>query len=204
MQAYDGAIGYIDQQIGILLDELGSRGLLENTLIIVTSDHGELFGEHELYRHGNGLYRNLLHVPLVMSFPSRIPPNTSVVDYVTLRDLPATILDVLGLDKEKRIPGHSLARVVGESSASIPGATSLLLAHVDRRPRCPSWYRNASGPLYSILQDGFFYVQDLDGSEELYDWINDPGECTDLAQLRAHRTIVERARQSISDAMNRV
>src|SRR5262249_3096125 len=71
--AYDGALAYIDTQLGSLFEELGHRGVLENTLVIITSDHGEEFGEHGLLDHGNSLYFPSIHVPLVVYFPGRVP-----------------------------------------------------------------------------------------------------------------------------------
>ncbi len=73
LDAYDGAIAYIDQTIGSLMDELERMGELENTLVIITSDHGEEFGEHGVYRHTNSLYLPTLFVPLTILFPERVP-----------------------------------------------------------------------------------------------------------------------------------
>lgn len=67
--AYDAAIAYLDHQLGVLFRELEGAGLLEDTLIVITSDHGEQFGEHGLLTHGNSLYLPLLHVPLLISYP---------------------------------------------------------------------------------------------------------------------------------------
>ena len=63
---YDDSIAYLDRQLGILLDELGRRGVLDNTVVIVTSDHGEHLGDHLLFFHGCSLYRQLVEVPLVI------------------------------------------------------------------------------------------------------------------------------------------
>ena len=88
--AYDGAIAYLDHELGRLLAELRERGLLDDTLLIVTSDHGESLGEHGLMSHGNSLYLTLLRVPLVIVHPARIPAGRSIAEPVSLRDIPAT------------------------------------------------------------------------------------------------------------------
>ncbi|MEP7346839.1 MAG: sulfatase-like hydrolase/transferase, partial [Gemmatimonadaceae bacterium] len=93
---YDGGIAYMDQQLGTLMSELRRRGVLDHTVVVIASDHGELFGEHELFGHGNSLYWPLLHVPLVMRYPSRIAAGTHDARVVSLRDVPATILDLAG------------------------------------------------------------------------------------------------------------
>ena len=78
--------------------------------MIVTSDHGEQFGEHGLIEHGNSLYWPVLHVPLVISFPGRVPEGQSVAEPVSLADLPTTVLDLLRLPNTQAFPGASLAR----------------------------------------------------------------------------------------------
>ena len=64
--SYDDCLGYLDEQLGQLFDELQRRGLLDQTLVIVTSDHGEGLGEHNLFDHGESLYRTEIRVPLVI------------------------------------------------------------------------------------------------------------------------------------------
>jgi hypothetical protein len=71
--AYDDCIAYLDEQLGKFFDELEGRGLLENTMVIVTSDHGEHLGERQLFGHGRSLYRPLVDVPLVIVPPSGRP-----------------------------------------------------------------------------------------------------------------------------------
>ena len=109
--AYDDCIGYLDSQIGKLMDELAKRGVLENTLIVITSDHGEDLGEHGLFGHGRSLYSQEIHVPLVILAPAPAGSGSGrvVAEPVSLRDLPATFVDVLGLAHESPFPGKSLA-----------------------------------------------------------------------------------------------
>jgi arylsulfatase A-like enzyme len=106
LDLYDAAIAYLDSAVGGLLQELDRRGLLENTLVVLTSDHGEEFAEHGLMGHAASLYRPSVEVPLVFSLPGTIPAGR-VPGPVTLRDLAATILDVTG-NTDSSIPGTSL------------------------------------------------------------------------------------------------
>src|SRR5262249_10737502 len=108
--AYDSSIAYLDERIGALFEELQIRGLLENTLVIITADHGEEFAEHQIMGHGYNLYLTSLHVPLVILYPTHAPANKIVHEPVSLLALPATIVDILKLEKETRLPGESLAR----------------------------------------------------------------------------------------------
>jgi arylsulfatase A-like enzyme len=92
---YDAEVAYFDEQLGHLVDELRQRGLLANTLIVVTADHGEELFEHGHIGHGYSLYDELLHVPLVFCGPS-IPSSTRCEVPVGTAGLAATLLDVAG------------------------------------------------------------------------------------------------------------
>lgn len=120
---YLGAIRYLDDQIDLLLRELDRRGVLQNTIVVITSDHGELFDENGHSRHGSTLYRNVLHVPLAILAPGRVPRGTRVRHPATLRDLAATILDLAGATAEPNggapLPGHSM-RPLMTAEASVP------------------------------------------------------------------------------------
>src|SRR5262249_39877541 len=110
IDAYDGALAYLDDRLNALFTALKERNLWNNTLVVITADHGEEFGEHRTFGHGNSLYLTSLQVPLIMSFPARMPAATRVNTPISLRDLPATIADVLGFNDGTRFPGASLAR----------------------------------------------------------------------------------------------
>jgi len=97
---YDGEIAYTDAQIGRFVDELEARGLMENTILILHSDHGEEFWEHGGFEHGHSLHRELLHVPLAIVYPPRIPAGKRVPARVRTIDVFPTLLDLLGLEPE--------------------------------------------------------------------------------------------------------
>ena len=118
--AYDGAIAYIDQQLGLLFNELDRRGRLANTLVIVTSDHGEEFMEHGVMTHANSLYSPALHVPLLLALPGRVPEGARIQAPVSIRDLPATICDLLGV--RASFPGESIARFWQDGRAGTAAA----------------------------------------------------------------------------------
>ena len=107
---YDDSIAYLDQRLGALLGELERSGVLERTVVIVTSDHGEHLGDHALFFHGCSLYRQVVEVPLVIVAPNGVPAGLALEETVSLRDLPATVLAVLGLGRDGAFPGNSLSR----------------------------------------------------------------------------------------------
>ena len=204
--AYDGAIAYLDQQLGRLLAELEKRGVLEKTLVIITSDHGEEFGEHSLFSHGASLYLPSLHVPLLISFPARVPAGQRVRESVSLRDLPATIVDLITLERGPRFPGNSLARYW--NGIPDPGGllTEPLLSEVSFARNNPEWYPVSRGNMKSLIGEPYHYIKNGDGREELYDLDQDPFEQHDLARAEEGRPTLERYRISLETilARNRV
>ncbi|HKJ93475.1 MAG TPA: sulfatase-like hydrolase/transferase, partial [Longimicrobiales bacterium] len=108
---YAQGIRTIDQAIGRILHELDRRGVLDNTIVILTSDHGEQLGEHGLYDHNNSLYRVVLHVPLIIHDPRSTLVRGKVDRVVSLRSIAPTILDMVGVNPAATgIGGRSLAR----------------------------------------------------------------------------------------------
>lgn len=169
IDAYEGAIAYLDHHIGMLMEELDARGVLENTLVVVTSDHGEEFGEHDVFTHGNSLYRHVLHVPLLMRFPDHVPQGRTVERWVSTRDLAATILDLVNV--ESPLPGRSLARFWSDS---VGGDT--LFAMVSHATGRPDAYPVSRGDMFSVMAEPYRYIRSGDGSEEMFDLGKDPFE----------------------------
>jgi len=178
--AYDGAIAYLDRHLGDLLGALDKRGVLDNTLVIITSDHGEQLGEHGLFDHGNSLYLPLIHVPLLISFPGRLTADFAVSEPVTLRDLPATVVDLVGLKDSSPFPGVSLRRY-WDRSGDVDGAReSPLLSELSPGFPRPAFYPVSKGEMKSLVVGQYHYIVNGDGREELYDFIADPSEINNL------------------------
>ncbi|MDB5351305.1 MAG: betC 1 [Planctomycetota bacterium] len=197
--AYDDQIGYVDDQIGRLIDGLEARGVLKNTVVIVTSDHGEHLGEHHIYGHGRSLYRQELHVPLLIVAPGA-PQGRVVADPASLRDLPATIADLAGLGAP--FPGSSLA-----SSWNVPGSPPRpVLAEVRHRVKTSSKNPNRPpawrGPMSSVVDNGLVYIRNADGREEIYDVRSDPGETRDLARTDRAESLLSPFRTTLSRLNN--
>jgi arylsulfatase A-like enzyme len=197
VNAYDGCLGFLDLHLGKLFDGLRERGLLENTLIIVTADHGEQFGEHGLKDHSNSLYRQLVHVPLVLHFPGRVPAGTRVSGFASLRDVPATILELVGGKKrEPQLPGCSLTRF-WRTPESAETTGSPALCEVSKGINRPSTEPISRGPMKSLFQNGLHYIRNGDGVEELYDFANDPREERNLANSPQHAAALQRMREVV-------
>ena len=109
IDAYDNCLAYLDERLGELIDELQRRGVLDQTLVIVTADHGEGLGEHGLFDHGESLYRTEIRVPLVFVLPAeRGRSPGAVAEFVSLRDIAATIADFVRPGTKSPFPGRSL------------------------------------------------------------------------------------------------
>ncbi|MGQ0641082.1 MAG: sulfatase [Gemmatimonadaceae bacterium] len=176
IHVYHGAIAWLDSQIDALLDTLRSRGVLDKTLVIVTSDHGELFEEHGLSGHAHNLYRNVLWVPLFVRYPARVPSNVRVDATISLRDLPATVADLASL-RHTPFPGTSLA-----ATWSATGGVSPVIAEVRRAPNVTGRYPTSRGAMTSLTDSVGHYIRNGDGSENLFTWRSDSAETRDLAE----------------------
>jgi arylsulfatase A-like enzyme len=143
--AYDGSIAYLDHELGLLFDELEKRGLLENTVVVLTSDHGEEFMEHGVWDHGSSLYLNSVHVPLVVSWPGHVPAGAAVTTPVSLTAVPGTILG-LATGATSPLSGGNLA---GEWEGR--SDRTKVLSSVRQVPRQPEWYPVSAGNMTATL-----------------------------------------------------
>ena len=182
-RAYEDCVRYVDDVIGALAAALEERGALESTVLVITSDHGEHFGERQLMTHGNSLYRELVQVPLVIRYPKAIPPGAEVSAAVSHRDLPATLLDLAGLDRSA-LPGTALSPLWRDRSGTVERSPAVSTLIVGREPHhfAPSFWPVSRGAMRSVVSDGLHYIRNGDGVEELYDFASDPGETRDISK----------------------
>lgn len=206
LDAYDGSIAYLDQQIGELLTALERRGLLRNTIIIVTSDHGEEFNEHAQMNHGNTLYFPSLHVPLIVT-GNGIPAGVNVAEPVTLRDLAATILNLVGAPARAALPGQSLAAHwrTGIDSLGVHHSDSLspIYGEVDYARNLPASIPVSQGSMKSVVVEGHHFILGGDGAEEMYDVTRDPWERRNVLAAPELSGTVQQARTLLNDARAR-
>jgi len=169
---YAAELAYVDRVLGDFLAALDRRQLLQKTLIVFTSDHGEALGEHGETTHGYFIYQSTLHVPLIVHWPAgsrRIPPDR-VDEPASLLDVAPTILDAIGIPRPGEMRGHSLM--------SAPGAQETYSES--------TYARNHFGcaSLRSLRVGAYKYIDAP--KPELYDLSSDPNEMRNLyAQQRA-------------------
>jgi arylsulfatase A-like enzyme len=161
---------------------LQHRGLLENTDVIITSDHGELFGDHSFYGHSYTVYIEEISVPLVILSPVA-PAGKVVHDAVSLRDLPATVMDLLGLSAGSPFPGHSLAACWGTAPGQAQEMTSPALseqAYAATFERPTDSGLELPAAQMSLVSTGHHYIRQVTGAEQLYNLSKDPVERVNL------------------------
>jgi arylsulfatase A-like enzyme len=180
---YDDCIRFLDDELDRLLNELRSQGLLDNTVVIITSDHGEAFGDHGFFGHSHSLFLDEIGVPLVILAPGA--PAGRVVDSpISLRDLPATVVDLLGLSARAPFPGRSLAAYFGTARGEErPGTATPALseqATADAFKPQNRGSRKNGGFQMSLVASGHHYVRDGLGAEMLFNLRKDPFERINL------------------------
>ncbi|MFN0178563.1 MAG: sulfatase-like hydrolase/transferase [Gemmatimonadales bacterium] len=196
---YDAAIAHLDGELAHLLEALVQRGALERTIVVVTSDHGELFGEHGLTGHANALYLPLLRVPLLIRYPAAVPGGVRVGAAVSLRDVAATITGLAGLEPDPAPPGQSLAS--HWTGGNGPG--SAIVAELGQGMNVDSTFPNARTDLASIMDQRYHYIRDGLGAEQLFDYLADPAEATNLSRVPAEAETLRRLRRSLDSVVRR-
>ena len=203
--AYDDCIADLDERLGRLYDQLNERGVLERTWLVITSDHGESFGEHAgVFCHGSSLYQTELHVPLLIIPPGGSAPKQVVKETVSLRDVAATIVDMLDLEAGSPFPGSSLARFWNAKGPAAKGArapSDPALAEVlpnDRSNRDSAGLPKKRWPFGAVIEEGWSYIRhEEDHHEELFQFRADAREQRNLARDPAAVPTLERMRAAL-------
>jgi choline-sulfatase len=190
VRSYDGEIAFVDQQIGRLLDVLDREGLSDDTLVVVTADHGEGLMDHRFMLHGIDVYQESVLVPLVFRWPQKISAGQVHSAPVELVDLGATLLEFAGVDTEPRPAGfaatsqtgirHSLAAAMRAGTSLDPQRPVFLY----RRP-FPDTYADGvhvNGDQFGVRVGKWkLIVGEMEHRRELYDLERDPSESKNLA-----------------------
>ena len=181
---YDGEIAFADEQVGRLVSYLKDKGLYQNTVIVLSGDHGESLGEHGEKTHGFFIYNATMHVPLIIHLPGKAK-TPAVADPVSLVDLMPTVLAAVGVDIPPQVQGKSLLPVLRGESAdherAVYGETFLPRIHFNW-----SELRGAENAKYHFIDAP---------RPELYDLGKDPGELRNL--LSEKKAVAEEMRAKL-------
>jgi arylsulfatase A-like enzyme len=181
---YDGEILHNDRSFESLIDKLKQLGVLENTLVIVLSDHGEEFWDHGWTAHGHSVYNELTHCTLLMWNPSLLGLPRRVKDPVQLIDVMPTVLDILGLKPPSVIEGQSVLPLIRSQQFKRRGLVmSSRFAAVKPEGLVPE----NSTDSFAIIDGRWKFIYRKNAAKvnikkvELYDRVNDPAEQHDVA-----------------------
>ena len=163
---YDGEVSYVDQQIGKIIDKLESLGLGQNTLIIITADHGEALGDHHSKMHGRVLFDEQVHVPLIFVGPG-IPPGHRISALVQHVDLAPTILDYLNVPIPSVFQGVSFL-------PTLKGKKTRQYVLLER----PKWTKHSHE--WAVRTETEKFIWSARGNHRLYDLKQDPKELHNL------------------------
>ena len=194
---HDGAMRYIDTEIGRLLGALEDRDLLDETLVIVTSDHGEEFWQHaaeevrlggdprNIYGigHGHAMYDEVVRVPLVFS-GSGVAGGRALAPVRSLIDLAPTIFEAVGIEPGSPVSGRSLIGEMFEDEIIESDEECLI--------QSPAYGPDST----ALVADGLKLITRVDGVELLFDLRNDPGERRNLVDVDQNRTDTMRAQMT--------
>ncbi len=176
-QLYIGEVHYVDDNIGRIVQALRDLGIYDDCLLIVLSDHGEEFWEHQGFAHGHTLYQELLHVPFIIKLPGYSYAQKTVQERVSLESIMPTLVELCELETQTDLLKPSLASTwqTGKSRANddIIFATGMLFYEEQR----------------AVLFDDFKYIQYMISDKELaYDLAIDPFEEQSVAERQEKKT----------------
>jgi choline-sulfatase len=184
---YYALMTYLDDKIGTLLAALDDTGQSRDTIVVYTADHGEMLGEHGLWRK-SAFYEHSARVPLVIRWPGVATPGRRIPEAVSLIDLVATLIEIAGAEPTRAVEGASLTPLLaGDDPEWKDEAISEYLAH------------GVLGPM-AMLRRGRYKFNYVHGEgPELYDLEADPGELTNLAESPEHRPVLDELRAALLD-----
>lgn len=178
--AYYAMIEQIDDNVGRMMDALERSGQLNDTLVIFTSDHGEMLGDHGLLLKGCRFYEGLVRVPLIMSWPRQFLDNARRQALVELIDIAPTLLELAGIPIPKRMQGKSLGKLLRDAGTADHHRDAVRCEYY--RALNPAVREGISGTYATMMRDERYklVVYHGHGIGELFDLERDPDEFDNL------------------------
>jgi len=186
IDAYDGSVNYVDDQIKALFAELLSRGELDNTIVIITADHGEELGEHGLLQHSASLYRQEIHVPLIV-WGAGVPSGKVIDTPVSTTAFPATILNLVNANADI-FPSKSLTLLF---DGTVVKDWAQPISEVAQFDGAAEQNPSTHGEMKSVVGEEYQYVVHEKFGVELFNWRTDPGEVNNLANDSSSSSLLD-------------
>ena len=179
---YDAALWDLDQATHALMQALDKRGILDNTIVVITSDHGENLGDHHLFNHRLAMYESLLHVPLIVRYPKGLEPSREEAPVSTL-DLFATLADLADVPTPPAVVSQSLLRddfAPPVAFMSLPLEREIqTVSNVFPEVQAEPWLR--TGHAVRSMDHKLVHWENT-GATEVFDLAEDPGEGQNLSE----------------------
>ncbi|MCE2431752.1 MAG: sulfatase-like hydrolase/transferase [Candidatus Latescibacteria bacterium] len=211
---YHGMVRFLDDGVGQILDALDRLNLRENTIVVFCADHGDFSGEHAQIAKGGAFYDCLTRVPLIVSWPGRVPQGVVDESCVNLIDIVPTVLQLQGFDVPRSMHGEGLPTVTDaaprDAAFSEYGAGGPAFTMADLEQLEKPWgrraigqslqWREAEGRRKMVRTAEWKYVHDPMGDrDELYDLVNDPWELYNVMDNADHRDIIVDLQLKLAD-----
>jgi arylsulfatase A-like enzyme len=209
VDAYDDGVKYVDDYLGRLIDELRNRGLTKETLVVITSDHGEALGQHHLRTHGKALYWESIHVPLVIWYPDHVPAGVKVATPITNAAIPATIMNLLGIGAQSMFPASSLSTLwqngnaLGWPEPLSEVARNAISDKEDQLARI-AVPTASTGAMKSLVTPEWQLITHETMGDQLYDWAVDPAESNDLIHAPEGKATVSALKSRMADLVRSI
>lgn len=193
VQRYLGEVALLDQQVGRVLDHLDQLGIADQTLVIYSTDHGDMCGGHGMMDKHYVMYEDNMHVPLIARWPGRLPSGTTCDDFVEHElDIARTILSAAGIDAPPSFLGHALDDIAAGTAS---------------RPNAFAQYQGTHQGLYSqrmLRTHTRKYVYNPSAFDELYDLTGDPGELRNLVDEPSSAATLVEMREQLHERMQAI
>ncbi len=187
----------VDESLGRILSTLGDKGLLDQTMVILTSDHGYFYGEHGLSAERRLAYEENIRIPLLMRNPQRIRPGTRISQFALSIDIAPTMLDAARVRPPIRTHGRSLSALFGGAPATWRDAFLIEYNSDTVFPRIQNMgYRAVRGPDYKLIR-----YEHLKGMDELYSLGPDPNELNNLISAPSAQSLAAKAGRRLSELL---
>ncbi|MEN8725479.1 MAG: sulfatase [Lentimonas sp.] len=205
MAMYCGQIRYVDDQVGRVLDKLESLGILDDTIVLFWSDHGEFLGDFGVTHKQAAFYDSMVRVPVILWDPSQSIAQGDNNSMVETPDILATILDLCSVPQPEGSRAHSLSKDNYQPRADVFAEGGIYLTPLDkpiegvnlRAPHSPSQF----GPGSMLRTNRWKLCTHSFDCWELYDLENDPNECVNLINVPEHTELVRKLSQRLTHRM---
>ena len=183
---YDGAVAYMDAAIATIFTVLEAKGILDESIVVINSDHGETLYDHECYFDHHSMYDQTLHIPLILRYPGKVPAGLRVGGYNRHQDLMPTLLELAEIETDIKFDGKSLLPMIRGEVASYESEFYITECTWMRKHgwRTPQW------KLIVALEPDMHFKPPV----ELYNLTEDPGELVNLADSQPQMVALLKAR----------